>query len=125
MPHPIYYKAGKGGKGKIETCARVVGADKSREVFIDKLRNDDHFRTVKLRWTKHTIEEYVAEYKAKAEERGKDACIKTNDVTMCVDLYSLGELESQTEKTRTVKMENGKTQKFALEDVRRHDPPHA
>ena len=116
MPHPVYYRAGKDKKGKYESCAAVVKRDKYREDFIQKFKTDENFRNVKLRWTKHTVDEYVSEYIDRGGCPGP--CIKSADVQMCSALYLMGELVSQDDKTKTVRTESGKEVTFDRDEVR-------
>ena len=116
MPHPVYYRAGKDKKGKYESCAAVVKRDKYRDAFVEKFKTDENFRNVKLRWTNHTVDEYVKEYIERGDCPGPN--IKSPDVKMCSALYLMGELVSQDEKTRTVLTEEGNEVVFDRDEVR-------
>ena len=62
MSDKIYYLA-----KDWDNCEKVVKNDKFRDQFLDKLKNDEHFRTVTLGWTSKSVDEYVKEYKARAK----------------------------------------------------------
>eukprot|EP00941_MAST-03F_sp_MAST-3F-sp1_P004262 g4262.t1 len=100
-----YYRAGKDRKGKIEPCTTVVQNDPFRQKFLDRLQSDEDFRTNKLRWTKHSIEEYIADYKKKADCPGPN--IKDPSVTMCSHLYLVGDLLHRDENDAHFIDENG------------------
>eukprot|EP00941_MAST-03F_sp_MAST-3F-sp1_P004404 g4404.t1 len=90
MATKYYYRGGKDRKGVFQKAIDVVNQDDRRQKFCDRLKSDVDFRTKKLRWTKHSVDEYVAEYKKKGVCPGPN--IKSEEVQMCSHLYLLGTL---------------------------------
>ena len=88
-----YYRAGKNKKGKYESCATVVARDKSRDVFREKLKNDEHFRTVVRAWVGEPARQ-GAEPAActDAKRMEKDALVKNLGQVLIWEELSLGAL---------------------------------
>jgi len=128
MSDRIYYLA-----KDWDNCEQVVKNDKQRDIFLKRLKNDEHFRTVTLRWTKKSVDEYVKSYKARAKcpgmflkEKGSyNKKTKERKFQTCT-MYKLGHLvkKSSDGKTYTVRMENGKNKDFPKTDVCQYDESH-
>ena len=93
---PCYYRAGKNKRGHRESCIGVVKSDPNRKKFLERLKNDENFRTRTLRWTKKPIEDYVKEYNDKAKCPGEN--IHSADILMCSSLYLRGTQIEKGEK---------------------------
>ena len=128
MSDKIYYLA-----KDWDNCEKVVKNDKFRDQFLDKLKNDEHFRTVTLGWTSKSVDEYVKEYKARAKCPGDfikakgsyNKKTKERKFQMCT-MYKLGRLvnKSADGKTYTIKTEGGADKEFPKNEVCQYDKSH-
>ena len=119
---PCYYRAGKNKRGHNAACIDVVKSDPNREKFLERLKNDENFRTRELRWTKKPIEEYVKEYKDKAKCPGEN--IHSSDILMCSSLYLRGTQIEKTEKKVKIETKTGNTEEFDVEHWCPYDESH-
>ena len=79
MATKIYYRAGKpdknvdptGGKvGHIQAIEEYIAKDETRVVFEKRLKEEESFRKM-LGFTKHTVEEYLHEWRERAKTGGQ------------------------------------------------------
>jgi len=119
---PCYYRAGKNKRGKKESCIDVVNSDKNREKFLDRLKNDENFRTRELRWTEKPVEDYVNKYKERAKCPGEN--IHSADILMCTSLYLRGIQIEKTEKHVKIETKPGKVEEFDIEHWCPYDESH-
>ena len=105
MATKIYYRAGKpdknvdptGGKvGHIQAIEEYIAKDETRVVFEKRLKEEESFRKM-LGFTKHTVEEYLHEWRERAKTGGQfvqpaDHVNEkgVHDGLMCTNLYELG-----------------------------------
>ena len=105
MATKIYYRAGKpdkkvdptGGKvGHIQAIEDYIANDETRVVFEKRLKEEESFRKM-LGFTKHTVEEYLHEWRERAKTGGQfvqpaDHVNEkgVHDGLMCTNLYELG-----------------------------------
>ena len=128
MSDKIYYLA-----KDWDNCEKAVKNDKFRDQFLNKLKNDEHFRTVTLGWTSKSMDEYVKEYKARAKcpgdfikEKGSyNKKTKERKFQTCT-MYKLGRLvnKSADGKTYTIKTEGGADKDFPKNEVCQYDKSH-
>ena len=104
-----YFVSGRDRKGKWEPVVDVVRRDKSRAAFIERIKNDDTFRTKTLGW-EDPVEACVKDYAERGKLGGGHIGLpnkKTNEYMMCTSMYSLGTELDKTAVETTVKTEEG------------------
>ena len=128
MATKIYYRAGKpdknvdptGGKvGHIQAIEEYIAKDETRVMFEKRLKEEESFRKM-LGFTKHTVEEYLHEWRERAKTGGQfvqpaDHVNEkgVHDGLMCTNLYELGTLVSLDDGGKcTVETIEGKKVQF-------------
>eukprot|EP00941_MAST-03F_sp_MAST-3F-sp1_P002033 g2033.t1 len=122
MTSVCYYRAGKDKKGFYEPCKDVIQHDKKRALFIERLKNDETFRTKTLRWTHRSVEEYIEEYNKRGACPG--ICVKNAEVMMCSTLYKKGTLISRAGTESKVTTAEGVEKVFDSKLICPYDPSH-
>jgi len=117
MSLKIYYRTGKRnkkgvfvGSGATKGIEDYIAEDETRRAFEKRFRSDASFRR-RLGWDKKSVDEYLKEWKERAKTGGKYVQPRDHvnekgqkDGQMCADLYELGEIVSEDEKTGKIKI---------------------